>query len=571
MPQPQAEGSFRLAWWAGCLGLAGAGAHYALVKGVHHDVAYYVNAVGRWLDGARLYRDLIDVNVPTIYAVMALPIWAARRLHVDPMPAYTLFVLLLAAMSAGLAWHCARRILPGPGALPDILAGVLLVGFVVIPGFDFGQREHLAAILIAPYAVSRAGRGTARPGLLLRAIAGIAAGIGVALKPHLGLIAIGMEAALLLRRGSAWRPGVEGVLLALTAAAAAGATLLLLPEYHQRILPLARAVYGGFERPVLEILAGAGPRLALYLLMAILAVPLAAGSNRRAGDLTALLSGGALGGYAAYLLQSKGWAYHVLPALILSAAAFAMGLAARLQGNPFSGRPSRLTSILAGSFAGLAAAVLALDIVQAHRGDADRRAFRAPLIQTLREYAQGGPALFISLDVDETFPAVNYAGATYPYRWHHLLPLPGLYRDFIPQPGGPRFRRPEEMSAAERAFFESFVEDALAHPPRIVLVDRRRPVRPGLAPDLDLLAYFCQDPRFATLMGGYAWLGHRAHYDVLVPDRLAAGPQGCAGAAPQAAKTGINQKLRHSLRISRNSILNLSEIPSHSISLDFPW
>ena len=134
---------------------------------------------------------------------------------------------------------------------------------------------------------------------------------------------------------------------------------------------------------------------------------------------------------------------------------------------------------------------------------------------------------------------MNYAGATYPYRWHHLLPMPGLYRDFIPEPGGrPLPQRRRRWARSERAFFESFVEDALAHPPRIVLVDRRRPVRPGLAADLDLLAYFCQDPRFAALMGGYAWLGHRAHYDVLVPDRSAAGPQGCAGAAPQAVKPG---------------------------------
>ena len=540
MRQARAEGPFRLVWWAACLALAGAGAHYAFVKGMHHDVAYYIDAVGRWLDGARLYRDIIDVNVPTIYAVMAVPVWTARLLGVDPMPTYTLFVLLLAALSAGLAWHCAHRVLPRPGAVPDILAGVLLVGFTAIPGFEFGQREHLAAILIAPYAVSRAGRGLARPGFVARAVAGIAAGVGVALKPHLALIAVGMEMALLLRRGPAWRPGLEGVLLALAATAAAGATLLLLPEYHERILPLARAVYGGFERPVLEILAGARPRLALYFLMAVLAVPLAAGANRRTGDLAALLSGAALGGYAAYLLQSKGWAYHLLPAMIFSAAAFAVALAARLQGNAFSGRPSALASILAGSFAGLAAALIAYDILEAHRANADRLAFRAPLIQTLRDYAQGGPALFISLDVDETFPAINYSGASYPYRWHHLLPLPGLYRDFVSPQDNRRFRRPEEMGPAEKSFFESFVDDALAHPPRIVLVDRRRPVRPGLAPDLDLLAYFCQDPRFAELMDGYGLLGHRAHYDVLVPTAPAGAPRGCA-VTPMRNSQSVNQ------------------------------
>ena len=164
MPQPQAERSFRLAWSGGLLSVfAGAGAHYALVKGMHHDVAYYVNAVGRWLDGARLYRDLIDVNVPTIYAVMALPIWAARRLGVDPMPAYKLFVLLLAAMSAGLAWHCAASHPPRPRRLPDVLAGVLLVGFVVIPATISGSASISPRCCSRPMRSRRAGRGRPAP------------------------------------------------------------------------------------------------------------------------------------------------------------------------------------------------------------------------------------------------------------------------------------------------------------------------------------------------------------------------------------------------------------------------
>ena len=45
MPARASERPLRLVWWAGCLGLAAAGANYALIKSMHHDVAYYVNAV----------------------------------------------------------------------------------------------------------------------------------------------------------------------------------------------------------------------------------------------------------------------------------------------------------------------------------------------------------------------------------------------------------------------------------------------------------------------------------------------------------------------------------------------
>ena len=238
------------------MALALAGAHYALTKSMNHDVAYYVNAVERLLDGARLYRDLIDVNVPTIYAVMALPIWLSRHLGIASTLGFNVFVLISAALSTWAVYGAARRVIPDSGILPDIFAGVLLIGFLVTPGFDFGQREHLAAMALAPYAVCRAGLRPFLPGVGFRAAIGIAAGIGMALKPHLGLVVLGMELALFLRRGwRVWRPGLETVLLVLTGASCAAATLAFLPEYREKILPLARAVYGGFETPFWQITA----------------------------------------------------------------------------------------------------------------------------------------------------------------------------------------------------------------------------------------------------------------------------------------------------------------------------
>jgi hypothetical protein len=522
--------SFRPWWWAGCIALGLAGAHYALIKSMNHDVAYYVNAVGRLLDGARLYRDLIDVNVPTVYGVMALPVWLSRRLGIAPTLGFNVFVLICAALSTWAVYRAARRVMPDAGMLPDILAGVLLIGFLVMPGFDFGQREHLAAMALAPYAVCRAGMRPYLPGLGFRAAVGILAGIGMALKPHLGLVVLGMELALVLRRGwRSWRPGLETVLLALTAGACAAATVLFLPEYRQQIVPLARAVYGGFEASFWRIVVWGQLEL---LAAAAVALVVSSVLDRRIGDLTAILVGGAVGGYAAFLQQSKGWHYQLLPTMIFSNSAFALALAGRVLRGSKGARASRIlvgtTAIVAGL--GLGAAVYSL--MDDYRSDAKRREFFASTVRVVRQYAEGGPALFISADVDYTFPGVNYAGATYPYRWHHLLPLPGLYRTFAPGPDGRLFHTPEEMNSIEREFFESFIDDTLKYPPRIVLVDRRPGRRPGLSPDIDLFAYFCQSPRFADLMRGYHWLGRRGFYDVLVPSSTLASPGPCGGPKP---------------------------------------
>ena len=63
--------SARLAAWLALAPFAAAGAQYALTKSMHQDVAYYVNAVERWLGGARLYRDR-DARSPRAGALTGL-------------------------------------------------------------------------------------------------------------------------------------------------------------------------------------------------------------------------------------------------------------------------------------------------------------------------------------------------------------------------------------------------------------------------------------------------------------------------------------------------------------------
>ncbi|HEX6101618.1 MAG TPA: hypothetical protein VF031_01090, partial [Alphaproteobacteria bacterium] len=404
-------------FWLAVVGLAAAGAHYALTKSMQHDVAYYVNAVERLLDGARLYRDLIDVNVPTIYWVTAVPVGAARQLGVPATVGFNVFVLLLAALSAAAVFHSARQGAGHSGWLPEILTGLLLLWFLVLVRHDFGQREHLATILLAPYAVIRAGAGPpGRPGTPLRILIGIGAGVGMSLKPYFVLILAGMEGALLLRRGwRAWAPSWEAAALFATAGGCAAATLLLAPEYLETVVPLARATYHGFEWPILDIIGSMGMRRRLLLASGLLAIVLAWRLDQRSGDLALLFSGGGIGALAAFLLQSKGWVYQLYPALTFSCVAFVIAIAGDLRAR-LAGRARRVAVAVVGTLVAIGVAGALLELSRAYRADRALREQSAPVLAALRDHAQGGPALFVSLDVDYTFPGVNYAGAAYPYR-----------------------------------------------------------------------------------------------------------------------------------------------------------
>jgi hypothetical protein len=529
-------------WRVTCAVLALAGTFFAAHQFMHHDVAYYVNAVGRMLDGARLYRDLIDVNVPTIYGVMTPAIVAARWLGVDPILSFQIYVVALAYLGAGLLWAAARLVYGRSTAVCEIVAGAGLVAYLLVPGPDFGEREHIAAMFLVPYAVLRA----AAPGgaVRLRLAVGTTAGIAVALKPYFLLPVAGIELARLILHRDRLRSlaSVESVALGAVVAAAAALTLLLFPDYRDRILPLARATYHGFEVAPQWLLAMMLADGRDYVVALVIAAVLACAGEPASVRLVGSLCGGALGAFLAYWLQAKSWSYQLLPALVFSLIAFWAALADTALRGPF--RRGGGLAVLCG----LAVLELVIGLAQfASELDYDRqlRSRYAPVLATLRSDAGHDPVLFISVTVDQTFPSVNYAGRPYPYRYHHLLPLPGLYSNFAFRPGLANFRSPSQMGPIERRFFEEFVSDALDHPPSMIFVDRR-PIWLSdaawrrSAVKMDLLAYFCQSLRFAKFMSAYVYGGRVSDYDLYLvggaPD-TSQPPAGCVEKSREPAVT----------------------------------
>ncbi|MGH7526003.1 MAG: hypothetical protein ACREMX_04805, partial [Gemmatimonadales bacterium] len=57
------------------------------------DTAWLLYAAERWLDGARLYVDLVEVNPPLIIWLNAIPVLVARALAISPLLVYRLLVV----------------------------------------------------------------------------------------------------------------------------------------------------------------------------------------------------------------------------------------------------------------------------------------------------------------------------------------------------------------------------------------------------------------------------------------------------------------------------------------------
>ena len=151
---------------------------------LNDDTAWYLHMAGVWLDGGRLYRDVIDTNPPLIVFLTAIPIGISRLLDVAGTVTFKTFIFALAggsvALSAAAIWR----------AWTDawdrlLILSTLVFSFLLLVGSDFGQREHVAVVLVAPYVFGACAwlAGRPLPSWADRAAA-IAAGLGFALKPY---------------------------------------------------------------------------------------------------------------------------------------------------------------------------------------------------------------------------------------------------------------------------------------------------------------------------------------------------------------------------------------------------
>jgi hypothetical protein len=278
---PGLNGSDKRERWVLLLSIA------VLVSGVfmqfmgqlNHDVAFLSWAAKGVIGGAVLGRDLVEVNFP-----LAVLIYAPAALLSELLPfplAIRLWVLLIGLMAIGVAW----------GDIPPRSRSVVLLAFAAYAGFawprEFGQREHIAFMLVLPYAIPAERHGA-------RAIVvGVMGALGFALKPPLLLAWILVEMGRpLLRR--------EQAALVVTGALYGLAMLTVFREFTFGMLGTALDSYG-----VSDSAAYGVARVPALL------VVLALGSAWWCRDsLARSLALAALGFLLAAIIQMKFYNYH---------------------------------------------------------------------------------------------------------------------------------------------------------------------------------------------------------------------------------------------------------------------
>ena len=466
---------------------------------LNHDASWYLVATGMFLDGARLYDEIVEINPPLAFYLTIPPIAVARAMGVHPTTAFIVHVCVLGLGSCLWTWRLLAMAQVTRAERNGLLLGVAVALFV-LPVADFGQREHLMLILALPFLLSLILRPTMPHMRRGQQIAlALMASLGLLLKPHFLLI----PASIAIVR--AWqqrnlRPLFDPGMLALAAAASLYVLFVLLvhPAYIGVIVPVARVVYAAYGTGAAHVLAK--PEL-MAVLLGVLAVPKA--KTAFAHPVSQLLASACIGATASYLIQFKGWSYHLLPlsAFVLLTAAWLWLHSVRAVGRD---------RFVVASLAMMALVVLGKQIAHGP--------YRSAMTEVFQPYvkARGESILVLSTNVWAAFPFVNEVSGQWASRYPAQWFIPGAFNRLQSEICVSDARKcAQEADILDRAR-RSIVQDIERYRPGTVFVDERKNKSYFGSPGFDYIRFLSTNPGFRVFSECYRRVATRGAYGVYI-------------------------------------------------------
>lgn len=449
------------------------------------DVAWVLYSSNKLLDGAQLGRDVIAANPPLIWWLSLIPNLLANATGMSQIDAFRGLVFVGSAASI---FYFRKFALPA-GRLnwkqASLLAALAwLVAFAVHR--EFGQREHIAVLLTMPYFAALIGRLSGRSPMFPQGLAiGIAAGVGVALKPQFIFAPLFVEAFVLWRlRSPALLVRAEAIGGVLAVVCYAIALPLFAPVWFFETAAEIYRVYWGFEVRV--------PWLFLLQLFFLPTALFVWARKEQQSDGSDILVLAALGFFVAAILQGKFYNYHLYPAYALLVLA---GLTAVLWKSE---APSLVAKVLAATVL-LNSAVISHTVLRGLTPSGEAGRAVAQVAQFVAETVpEGGSFISISTHPFPGFPTTLYANRTWGSATNSRIYLPAvvkLRRGDVPAD-------PDLLQFAEAKAHAGLLRD-LRLRPYLILIDEH-PIQHAIGPStFDHLKFFREHKEIDELMRSY--------------------------------------------------------------------
>ncbi len=282
------------------------------VNAINVDIAFLTLSAERFLSGDIMSEAYYDTN-PPLSILIQIPAVLIEKL--TPLPLYhavSVYIIGLLCLSFALTYALLKRF----ETLSALDRALILSGFLVMntigAGYDFGQKDHLLGIALFPFALLQiliTKRAHTPP--TLKYVTLCFGSLFILLKPHYGLIpaAIFIHRAIKQKRLSVCFD-IDFIFLSIFAASYVGLIYFMFNDFLTIIVPDILMYYStAIDMGIIQtgaivfVICLCGALVSQYLIKT--PPPLAP---------ALLLIGGLC--MVPFILQGKGWFYHMLPALI---------------------------------------------------------------------------------------------------------------------------------------------------------------------------------------------------------------------------------------------------------------
>jgi hypothetical protein len=452
------------------LGLAVAVTVFQIFQGLNSDSSWLLTVAEHWLDGARVYADILESNPPSSFLPLAPAALLGRLAGLAPEP----IIIALTAFTAFLVGEITVRTLIATGVVESPARTRLALAFslLVLPISIFAEREHMGVIALVPLWALTLLRAEKRaiPSAFL-----IAAGIGGGLLPAAAVARYRRDFTALLLPEYWIAAAVVGLFGLMT--------LAFFPAYAKQMVPIVLDLYRPVREPMIFLLLSEPVR---WSALALLGLGLL-GRGRLTAPRLAIPLLAMLGAGLGVLEQGKGFAYHYYPmvaALGLVIVDQGIGLAnARFSpGTTRSGRPMAVIGFLM-MVIGLAFATLYFYGIAKPM---------APLVAPIERLAPHPRLMALTPHFWVGHPLVHDVGGTWvgsvPTEW---MTLGALYKLGLHPASTQEAQRLEAIIEADKA---RFAADIAKGGPDIIVVEHDDRVFP---------AWFGSDEDLARFLTGY--------------------------------------------------------------------
>lgn len=381
------------------------------------DASWLIHVTERLLAGGTYTKDFFEINPPMILYLYIPVVLLAKYAKLSNMAALYYYLFTLASVSLLLCYYLIQKMFHKSQITRYFFFLSIVISYLILPVFEFGQREPIMLMLVMPYFLLSAYRLQGNtPSTKLALIIGIMAGCGFALKPYFFITLVLVELYYLYKRHGEchasfrWHDTqnarrIETITLFLIAIIYLLSVLLFHLDYLTTIIPIVRRTYySGFDFSWGNL----SQHIAAVFSYFVIGFYFLTRTKNIQQILSDILLLALFGFILSYFLQHTLWHYHIFP---MYAVAFILGTL--LLSEHITQFYSKKDWPLITGYTTIFLAIPILYTFLLYHFALEYKQTSQPIITFLNTYANQKRIYMMSSSTVFMFPIIDYTNANY--------------------------------------------------------------------------------------------------------------------------------------------------------------